>query len=198
MLLHRSSPVQVKQSMWKCLSWTLRTSPEHILLQMWHRITGERGGEGRGGKGGGKGRKWELNPSMDNIHKYKLITNVSKWFCTFIRLCRSIISMYIHTYIYTYTVLPIRPHFHWQSLNTLHSHYTSAEHGCRVHTQGCTARKVLYIAWVSASVCTCLHLGAFGCFWVHLGAFGCIWVHLGDFGAICLQRSAWTGKVLSL
>ena len=60
MLLHRSSPVQVKQSMWKCLSWTLRTSPEHILLQMWHKITGGKGGEGR---------KLELNQSMGTTHE---------------------------------------------------------------------------------------------------------------------------------
>lgn len=52
-----SSPVQVKQLMWKCLSCTLRTSPEHILPHMWHRMTGGREGEGRGGDGSGRRRK---------------------------------------------------------------------------------------------------------------------------------------------
>ena len=70
-----SSPVQVKQLMWKCLSCTLRTSPIHVLPHMWHKMTGgregERGGggegidgrEGKGGKGkegmDGRGRRGE-------------------------------------------------------------------------------------------------------------------------------------------
>ena len=171
MLLHRSSPVQVKQSMWKCLSWTLRTSPEHILLQMWHKITRGKGGEGRGGEKVGVKSKYghhtwiRANKEMC-LNKFVLTVDCAG---------ASYVGTYVCTYVGTYVRMYIRTYDE-----------------CLVHTQGCTyilqgkyltSRGYLHLA---ASGYIWLHLGAFGCIWVHLGASGCIWVHLGGFGAIWL------------